>query len=169
MIRYGVSMGTRVWNLAHTGRRRVDSWGDTTAVAGASTGRYLRARQVSVFTGALLIAIVLSLTLKRVGPRAVRGWWALGLFWLALTLTFEIGLGRATGTEWDRLASDFDPRRGGLLGFGMLGHPRGAANSGGTPRSRSRWRRRHGTTLSTEPASTFCRSAFDAAPVGALP
>lgn len=51
---------------------------------------------------------------------AVRRWWELGLFWLALTLTFEIGLGRATGMAWDRLASDFDPRRGGLLGFGML-------------------------------------------------
>ena len=43
-----------------------------------------------------------------------------GLLWLTLTLAFEIGLGRATGMSWDRLASDFDPRRGGLLGFGML-------------------------------------------------
>jgi hypothetical protein len=38
---------------------------------------------------------------------------------LALTLAFEIGLGRATGMSWDRILSDFDPRRGGLLALGM--------------------------------------------------
>jgi hypothetical protein len=43
--------------------------------------------------------------------------WTAGL---TLTLTFEIGLRRATGMLWDRIASDFDPRRGGLLSFGML-------------------------------------------------
>jgi hypothetical protein len=39
---------------------------------------------------------------------------------LGLTLAFEIGLGRASGLSWDRITSDFDPRRGGLLTFGML-------------------------------------------------
>jgi hypothetical protein len=78
------------------------------------------ARQVSVCTGALLITIVFSIAFKRLSPQRARRWWELGLFWLALTLAFEIGLGRATGMSWDRIASDFDPRRGGLLGFGML-------------------------------------------------
>ena len=49
----------------------------------------------------------------------MRRWWKFGLFWLALT-GFEIGLGRATGMSWDRIASDFDPRRGGLLALGVL-------------------------------------------------
>ena len=80
----------------------------------------LRARQVSVFTGALLITVVFSFTLKGLGPQPGRRWWEFGLLWLALTLAFEIGLGRAAGMSWDRIASDFDPRRGGLLGFGML-------------------------------------------------
>jgi hypothetical protein len=40
--------------------------------------------------------------------------------WLTLTLAFEIGLGRAAGMSWDRIATDFDPRRGGFLGLGML-------------------------------------------------
>ena len=80
----------------------------------------LRARQVSVFTGAVLIGLVFWFTLKWLGPQPVRRWWTLGLFWLALTLAFEIGLGRAIGMSWDRIASDFDPRRGGLLAFGML-------------------------------------------------
>lgn len=80
----------------------------------------LRARQVSVFTGSALIAVVFWFTLKWLGPQSARRWWACGLLWLALTLAFEIGLGRAIGTSWDRIVSDFDPRRGGLLAFGML-------------------------------------------------
>ena len=80
----------------------------------------LRARQVSVFTGAVLVALVFWFTLKWLGPQPSRRWWTLGLLWLALTLAFEIGLGRATGMSWDRIASDFDPRRGGFLAFGML-------------------------------------------------
>ena len=80
----------------------------------------LRARQVSVFTGAVLMAFVFWFALKWLGPQTARRWWTFGLLWLALTLAFEIGLGRATGMSWDRIGSDFDPRRGGLLAFGML-------------------------------------------------
>jgi hypothetical protein len=80
----------------------------------------LRARQVSVFTGTVLITLVFWFTLKWLGPQPVRRWWTFGLFWLALTLAFEVGLGRASGMSWDRILSDFDPRRGGLLAFGML-------------------------------------------------
>jgi hypothetical protein len=80
----------------------------------------LRARQVSVFTGAVLIALVFWFTIKWLGPLPVKRWWQLGLLWLVMTLAFEIGLGRAAGLSWDRIASDFDLRRGGLLGIGML-------------------------------------------------
>jgi hypothetical protein len=80
----------------------------------------LRARQVSVFTGAVLITLVFSFTLRWLGPQPAKRWWEFGLLWLALMLAFEIGLGRVTGMAWDRIVSDFDPRRGGLLGFGML-------------------------------------------------
>jgi hypothetical protein len=65
----------------------------------------LRARQVSVFTGAALITPVFWFTLKWLAPQLARRWWLLGLLWLTLTLTFEIGLGRATGMLWDRVAS----------------------------------------------------------------
>lgn len=75
---------------------------------------------MSVLTGSVLIVLVFWFTLKRLGPQPRRRWWTLGFLWLTLTLTFEIGLGRATGVSWDRIASDFDPRRGGLLGLGML-------------------------------------------------
>jgi hypothetical protein len=80
----------------------------------------LRARQVSVFTGSLLITLVFWITLERLGKQPASRWWLLGLLWLGLTLTFELTLGRATGLSWERIASDFDPQRGGFLGFGML-------------------------------------------------
>jgi len=80
----------------------------------------LPARQVSVLTGAVLILLVFWFTLRWLGLQSKRRWWGIGLLWLTLTVAFEIGLGRAAGMSWDRIASDFDPRRGGFLGLGML-------------------------------------------------
>ena len=80
----------------------------------------LPARQVSVFTGAVLIIVVFWFTLRWLGPQPRRRWWEIGLLWLTLTLAFEIGLGRVAGASWERIASDFNPRRGGFLGLGML-------------------------------------------------
>jgi len=80
----------------------------------------LPARQLSVFTGTVLIVLVFWFTLKWLGPQPGWRWWEMGLLWLTLTLAFEIGLGRAAGMSWDRIASDFDPRGGGFLGLGML-------------------------------------------------
>jgi hypothetical protein len=80
----------------------------------------LTARQVSVLTGSVLIIIVFWFTLKWLGPQPRWRWWEMGLLWLTLTFGFEIGLGRAAGMSWDRIASDFEPRRGGFLAFGML-------------------------------------------------
>jgi hypothetical protein len=39
--------------------------------------------------------------------------------WLVLMLSFEIGLGRALGMSWDRIASDYDFASGGLMVIGM--------------------------------------------------
>jgi hypothetical protein len=80
----------------------------------------LFARQVSVLTGSVLIIVVFWFTLRWLGPQPAQRWWKVGLLWLTLMLAFEIGLGRAAGTSWDRIASDFDVRRGGFLGLGML-------------------------------------------------
>jgi hypothetical protein len=80
----------------------------------------LPARQMSVLTGAVLIILVFWFTLRWLGPQPERSWWEIGVLWLTLTLAFEIGLGRAAGMSWDRIASDFDPRRGGFLALGML-------------------------------------------------
>jgi hypothetical protein len=115
----------------------------------------LAARQLSVFTGAVIIVFVLWLTLPWLGPQSDRRWWELGLLWLTLTLAFEITLGRAAGMSWDRIASDFDPRRGGILALGMivilvaprvLADRRGLRSGSGIPHERNEvftreWRR----------------------------
>jgi hypothetical protein len=77
-------------------------------------------RQIAVGTGSALMMIVMWNVLDRLGRQRPARWWALGVFWIGLTLAFELGVGRLTGASWARLASDFDPRLGGLLGFGML-------------------------------------------------
>jgi hypothetical protein len=45
----------------------------------------LRARQVSAFTGAALIALVFWFTLGWLRPQPVRRWWTFGLLWLAIS------------------------------------------------------------------------------------
>ena len=42
-----------------------------------------------------------------------------GGFWVALTLIFELSVGRAMGLGWDRLLSDYHPGRGGFLLLGL--------------------------------------------------
>jgi hypothetical protein len=40
--------------------------------------------------------------------------------WLALTLAFEFGLGRAFGRPWNVMLADYDLSRGGLLSIGRV-------------------------------------------------
>ncbi|MBS1883742.1 MAG: hypothetical protein JSS97_12380 [Actinobacteria bacterium] len=43
-----------------------------------------------------------------------------GGIWLALTLCFEFGLGRAQGKQWGELSAEYDVRRGRLWPFVLL-------------------------------------------------
>jgi hypothetical protein len=80
-----------------------------------------RARQIGVGTASLIILIITWLTLPWMAPATVGDALAIGTLWLVAMLTFEIALGRFVfRVSWDRIGADFDLRRGGLLGFGML-------------------------------------------------
>lgn len=78
------------------------------------------ARQVTVFTGSLLIlAIATALVgwLRATRPSQLLG---VGFLWLLLTLGFEIGLGRLLGYSWQRIFSDYNLPKGGLMPFGLM-------------------------------------------------
>jgi len=81
----------------------------------------LRARQIGVLTGSLLILVVALLAIRWIGARGRRDLLLIGGSWLVLMVGAEVLLGRVVfGYPWSRIAEDFDVTRGGLLGFGML-------------------------------------------------
>jgi len=79
----------------------------------------LRARQICVFTGSLIILAVAWLFIGWIGARTRGSLIAVGAIWLGLTISFEIGLGRLVlGYSWGRLLEDYDVSKGGLLLLG---------------------------------------------------
>jgi hypothetical protein len=80
-----------------------------------------RARQIGVFTGSAIILVISWLTVPWLGASTDGQLFGIGFLWLVLMLAFEIAFGRLVfRASWQRLASDFDFRQGGLLSIGML-------------------------------------------------
>ncbi len=65
------------------------------------------------------ILLIAWLTARWLGARTARAQLIVGAFWVALTLLFEILLGRAIGASWDRILSDYNPARGGFMIAGL--------------------------------------------------
>ncbi len=80
-----------------------------------------RARQIGVFSGSAIILAIAGFAAPWIGANTMRQLLGVGSFWLMLMLAFDIGFGRLVfHASWERILSEFDVRRGGLLGFGML-------------------------------------------------
>jgi hypothetical protein len=79
----------------------------------------LRARQLGVFVGSILIFTIAWFMARWLNARTRRAQIIVGGFWVALTLVFELALGRATGASWPRMLSDYDPLQGGLMLLGL--------------------------------------------------
>ncbi len=78
------------------------------------------ARQLSVFSGAALLLGVACLLIRWIGTSSFAERIVVGLWWLALTLAFELGLGHyAFGRSWQSLGEDFNLLRGGLFPIGL--------------------------------------------------
>lgn len=79
------------------------------------------ARQVGVLSGSLIILLIGWFTVPWIGPGSLGQSVAVGTLWLILMLAFELGLGRLYFRfSWDRLLAEFDIRKGGYLGLGMM-------------------------------------------------
>jgi hypothetical protein len=79
------------------------------------------AREIGVFTGSVLILIVTYLLIDWISATTTKQLTVIGVMWVGLTLAFEIGIGRlAFEYSWERVLSDFNIARGGLLGIGLF-------------------------------------------------
>ncbi len=80
-----------------------------------------RARQIAVFSGAIIILIIVFLFTGFIRAANNFQLFAVGFFWLILTLFFEISLGRfLMNLSWERIFSDYNIGQGGLLPFGLM-------------------------------------------------
>ena len=80
-----------------------------------------RARQVSVFTGAAMIALITFVFVRWLKGSSSRDFLLVGIMWVFLTVGFEMLLGRfAMNVSWERIASDYNLFHGGLMLFGLL-------------------------------------------------
>lgn len=79
-----------------------------------------RARQIAVFTGSGIILAIAWFSMPWLGASSCGQMFGVGFRWLALMLAFEIAFGRLVfRASWERLAADFDFRKGALLSIGM--------------------------------------------------
>lgn len=99
--------------LAETAQGALREWLASPAIAFA-------ARQAAVLIGIVVIFAITWFGLPWVRLRSAAGALSVGLLWAALTVGFEVGLGRALGLGWDRILGDYDLLRGGLMPLGLL-------------------------------------------------
>ena len=79
----------------------------------------LRARQLGVLIGSILILTIAVLTVRWINGHA-REFLVIGATWVVLTVIFEVSLGLATGLSSERILADYDLRAGGMMIFGLL-------------------------------------------------
>jgi len=79
------------------------------------------ARRVGVFVAIALIFVITLAFTRWMGARTKAQLLGIGLLWVALTVTFEFGLGMGVlHYNLSRMLSDYDLSRGGLMVFGLL-------------------------------------------------
>ena len=81
----------------------------------------LPARQIGVAIGSLIIVAIAFMFSNWLKVRSTKGQIRVGFFWVAMTLLFEVLLGRLVlGLSWNRITEDYDLSRGGFMIFGLL-------------------------------------------------
>lgn len=79
------------------------------------------ARDVSVFTGSLIILLITWACIGWIPARSARTLLLVGLTWVVLTMAYELALGRLVFHQtWAEILSDFDLLHGRLLPIGLL-------------------------------------------------
>ena len=85
-----------------------------------SVGEF-RARQMAVFSGAAIIFLVTRSLIGWIGANGRFALVAIGLFWVVLTIAFELLIGRFVfGFSWQRIAAEYDITSGSLMPLGLV-------------------------------------------------
>jgi hypothetical protein len=79
----------------------------------------LRARQLGVLIGSLIIFAIAWALARWIDARSLRAQLAVGGVWVLLTVCFEYTLGRLLGLTTERILADYDVARGGFMLFGL--------------------------------------------------
>jgi len=80
-----------------------------------------RSNQIGVFTGSAILLVIARLTIRWIRAKQPFELLLVGLIWLLLTMTFEVLFGRfVMGLSWERIASDYNMLKGGLMPLGLL-------------------------------------------------
>jgi hypothetical protein len=81
----------------------------------------LRARQIGVFTGSIIFFAVALAFVRWIGANRASQLFGVGVLWVGLTAAFEVSFGRfVLGYSWERIRSDYDLSKGGLLPIGLV-------------------------------------------------
>lgn len=80
----------------------------------------LRARQIGVAVGSVIIVAIVLAFSRWLGVRSTRRQLGVGLVWVVLTIAFEAGLGTLLGLSAERMLADYDVRAGGFMVFGLV-------------------------------------------------
>jgi len=80
-----------------------------------------RARQVAVFSGILIVALITFIFVRWLKGSSVKEFLLIGSLWVVLTVTFEVLLGRLVmNASWGRIFADYDLMNGGLMPVGLF-------------------------------------------------
>jgi hypothetical protein len=79
----------------------------------------LRARQLGVPVGCVIVFAVAWFAARWLGAETRRQQLLVGGLWVFLTPVFEILIGSVVGNPWAQLAADYNPARGGLMLLGL--------------------------------------------------
>lgn len=74
-----------------------------------------RSRQLSAFSGSLLIFAITLIFIRWMGTGRTQDLLRIGVLWVLLTVVLEIGLGLGLGKQLDEVLADFDVLKGGLF------------------------------------------------------
>ena len=80
----------------------------------------LLSHQIGVVVGSIIIFTIAWLCIRWIGAGSSREQIRVGGLWIVLTLIFEFTLGYLFGYSMDRMLSDYNIVKGGVMSFGVL-------------------------------------------------